>query len=133
MVPDPILLLENMPLTPNGKVDRKQLPKPEVAKGHDSQPPNTELEKSLCQIWREVFELDDIGITDSFFALGGHSILALKIVSRVRSQLELELPLRGLFERPTIMQLAQYLENQTTQLASTPSFYEDNDIESGEF
>jgi acyl carrier protein len=104
-------MLEQMPLTPNGKVDRKALPDPGSAGGSDRKgasylPPRTPLEAQLAEVWADVLQKERIGVTDSFFALGGHSLSAMLMVSRVRNTMGLELPLRSLFETPTIEGLA---------------------------
>ncbi|MCU1734443.1 MULTISPECIES: non-ribosomal peptide synthetase [unclassified Pseudomonas] len=99
MVPTHLIVLDAMPLTANGKLDRKALPKPDAAllQG-DYVAPVSELEQQLAAIWVEVLKVEKVGLTDNFFALGGHSLLATQVVSRVRQQLGLELSLRALFE-----------------------------------
>jgi amino acid adenylation domain-containing protein len=111
MVPSAFVTLEAFPLTPNGKVDRKALPAPGVGREQRGEPtaPRTELERRLCEIWCEILGVERVGITDSFFDLGGHSLLATRVVSRVRSSLGRELPLRALFEHPTIEELCARL------------------------
>ncbi|MBW8879217.1 MAG: amino acid adenylation domain-containing protein, partial [Acidobacteria bacterium] len=115
MVPSAIVVLESLPLTPNGKIDRGALPAPEA--GHYARgryvAPRTELERLLCTIWEEVLGVERVGIEDSFFDLGGHSLLATRVVSRVRSALGRELPLRALFEYPTIAGLSERLPELT--------------------
>jgi amino acid adenylation domain-containing protein len=110
MIPPTFVLLEKMPLTPNGKVDRRALPDPDSAGGLDRRsayrPPRTPLEAQLAEVWADVLQKERIGVTDSFFALGGHSLSAMLMVSRVRNTMGLELPLRSLFETPTIEGLA---------------------------
>ncbi|MBW8879701.1 MAG: non-ribosomal peptide synthetase, partial [Acidobacteria bacterium] len=94
----------------NGKVDRAALPAPEAGYARDEYvAPRTELERLLCAIWEEVLGVERVGIEDSFFDLGGHSLLATRVVSRVRSALGRELPLRALFEYPTIGALCERL------------------------
>jgi acyl carrier protein len=105
MVPSMIMVLEKMPLMANGKVDRKALPKPdrtrmEVAGGYVEA--RNETEAKLVRIWCDVLGLDRVGINDNFFELGGHSLLATQVISRVRSMFREELPLRTLFEAPTV-------------------------------
>ncbi|HEX9987858.1 MAG TPA: amino acid adenylation domain-containing protein [Chloroflexia bacterium] len=106
MIPPTFVLLEEMPRTPNGKVDRKALPDPGSAGGSARRgayiPPRTPLEAQLAEVWADVLQKERIGVTDSFFALGGHSLSAMLMVSRVRNTMGLELPLRSLFETPTI-------------------------------
>ncbi|WP_163871123.1 non-ribosomal peptide synthetase, partial [Myxococcus eversor] len=107
MLPTVFLRLDAMPLTPNGKVDRQALPVPEH--GAEDAPfvaPRSATEEALTAIWAEVLQLDKVSVTANFFSLGGHSLLATQVVSRVRRTLDVELPLRALFETPTIAALA---------------------------
>jgi hypothetical protein len=96
------------PLTPNGKVDRKALPPPDVNRAHSGQAhqsPRTPNEEALAHIWVEVLKITEVGIQDNFFDLGGHSLLAVQVVSRIRRQLDGE-SLRSIFEHQTIETLA---------------------------
>ncbi|HTQ78991.1 MAG TPA: amino acid adenylation domain-containing protein, partial [Thermoanaerobaculia bacterium] len=107
MVPADWVLLPELPLTANGKVDRRALPAPEVAGGEELYvPPQGPLEEALAAIWQEVLGRERIGAQDDFFAFGGHSLLATQVISRVRSSLGVDLPLRALFESPTVAALA---------------------------
>ncbi|NJM68702.1 MAG: amino acid adenylation domain-containing protein [Acaryochloris sp. RU_4_1] len=113
MIPSAFVLLDTMPLTPNGKVDRRALPIPNKAEfGLDRSliEPQTELEQAIAAIWQQLLDTEAIGIHDNFFALGGHSLLATRVISKLRQDLQVEIPLRCLFESPTISGLAQYLE-----------------------
>jgi len=109
MVPAAIVVLDKLPLTSSGKINRRALPAPD-----DSRPdlethyvaPGTPIEEQLASIWAEVLGIDQIGIHDNFFALGGHSLLATRVVARISSALQVDLPLRKLFEAPTIAELA---------------------------
>ena len=114
MVPFAFVLLDSLPLTPNGKVDRNALPAPDQTRPETAQSyvaPRTVLEERLANIWTKVLKLDKIGIDDNFFQLGGHSLLATQVVSRVREALQVELPLRALFEQPTVAGLAAEIES----------------------
>ena len=112
MLPSHIIRLDRLPLTPNGKIDRKLLPEP--AGGMDMgvryEAPVTRLEKDIERIWQEVLETEEaIGINDSFFDLGGHSLNATSLAARIHKVLNVELPLKVIFEEPTIKQLAAYI------------------------
>jgi amino acid adenylation domain-containing protein len=107
MVPGAIVLLKALPLTPNGKIDRRVLPAPTGSSEQATTPPRTPLEEHLIELWREVLGVEKIGIHDSFFALGGHSLLVTKVLARVRSAFGVDVPLRRVYEAPTVAQLAQ--------------------------
>ena len=109
MLPSQLLFLESLPLTSNGKVDMQALPVLEMMDRTQEisyAEPNTLLEELLVQVWQEVLHVERIGIHDNFFQLGGHSLLAIRMIARLRNVLELDLPLRILFEHPTIACLA---------------------------
>jgi amino acid adenylation domain-containing protein len=109
MVPTVFIMLERIPLTANGKIDRAALPEPDLAgvqAGETFVAPRTLIEQKLAEIWAEVLRVERVGIHDNFFELGGHSLLAIMIVSRTREVLQVELPLRRLFEEPTVAGLA---------------------------
>ncbi len=112
MVPWAIEILPSLPLSPSGKVDRMALPLPQAARQMSEQyvAPRTPVEIALAQIWAEVLGLPQVGLEDSFFALGGHSLLAARVVSRLRQSFGVELPLRDLFEQPTVGGLAVRIE-----------------------
>ncbi|NVJ03794.1 amino acid adenylation domain-containing protein [Myxococcus sp. AM001] len=119
MVPASFTLLPALPLTHNGKVDRRALPTPEPAQGDASsyQPPRTSTEEVLCRLWGALLEMKRVGIHDNFFHLGGHSLLATQVVSRVRAELGVELSLRTLFAEPTVAQLAKHLSSTEPAVA----------------
>jgi amino acid adenylation domain-containing protein len=109
MVPAAIVVLESLPLLPNGKLDRRALPPPDRTDSRDREDyvaPRTPVEEILAGIWATVLRLERVGIRDNFFAIGGHSLLATQVVSRVRTAIGVELPLRALFEHPTVADLA---------------------------
>ncbi|MCF4994542.1 amino acid adenylation domain-containing protein [Pseudomonas syringae] len=106
MVPAYVLRLERMPLTPNGKLDRKNLPKPDVSQlQHTYTAPHTALEQQLATIWQDVLKLEQVGVSDNFFELGGDSIISIQVVSRAR-QAGLRFTPKDLFEHQTIQALA---------------------------
>jgi amino acid adenylation domain-containing protein len=109
MMPAAFVLLDALPLTPNGKIDRRALPVPERA-GHRREDafvaPRSPVEEVLAEIWAEVLGVDRVGAHDNFFELGGHSLLATQIVSRVQETFQTGLPLRAVFEEPTVAALA---------------------------
>ncbi len=112
MMPSAFVLLDALPLTPNGKVDRRALPAPEgdaVVRG-EYVAPRTPVEELLASIWCEVLKLDRVGVNDNFFELGGHSLLAMRLVARARDAFQTELPLRALFEAPSLGGLAARIE-----------------------
>jgi amino acid adenylation domain-containing protein len=114
MIPSAFVVLDAMPLTPNGKVDRKALPLPEKARPElesDFAPPRTPVEEKLSAIWADLLGLDNIGINDNFFELGGHSLLATRVISRIREEFQVKLDLWRFFDvEPTISNLAQSIE-----------------------
>jgi amino acid adenylation domain-containing protein len=113
MVPQAVMVLAKLPLNANGKIDRQALPEPEqltAAKTYAA--PRTTTEKAIAEIWAEVLRRKpgQISVDDNFFDLGGHSLLATQVISRIRRTLNIELPLRTLFESPTVAALAQQAE-----------------------
>ncbi|HEX2187796.1 MAG TPA: amino acid adenylation domain-containing protein [Longimicrobiaceae bacterium] len=107
MVPGAWVFLDAIPLTPNGKTDRRALPAPaQDALGPEHVEPRTPTEEQVAAIWREVLAVERLGVDDDFFALGGHSLRATQVVSRVRSLLGVDLSLRDLFDAPTVAELA---------------------------
>jgi amino acid adenylation domain-containing protein len=111
MVPAAWVVLESLPLTPNGKVNRRALPVPTRTQVEGAGiAARTPTEEMLVGIWREALRLEQVGIDDNFFELGGHSLLATQLISRVRKAFAIELPLRALFENPTVMGLARCVD-----------------------
>jgi non-ribosomal peptide synthetase component F len=112
MVPAMFVMLESLPLTKNGKVDRKALPEPEASgleRSEEYVAPRTATEEILAGIWQSVLRVERVGINDNFFELGGHSLLATQLVSRMREVFAVEIALRSLFEHPTVAGLATVL------------------------
>src|SRR5262249_32123096 len=111
MLPSALVALERLPLTPNGKLDRKALPAPEGRpEGIPYVAGRTPMEELLTGIWEEVLHVERIGVHDDFFELGGNSLSATRVVAKMRNVLEIEAPLRMLFEEPTIAKLAERSE-----------------------
>jgi acyl carrier protein len=114
MVPAAFVVLDKLPLTPNGKVDHAALPIPDQT-AFDSLDefvaPRTQVEETLAQIWKEILGVARVGIHDNFFEKGGHSLLATQVVSRIKKTLQVDLPLRVIFDSPTIADLAPNVES----------------------
>ena len=118
MVPAAVVHLEVLPLTPNGKLDRQALPAPEISAGAAYQAPRTAQQEILCAIFSETLSVERVGIEDNFFALGGHSLVATRLISRIRRTLGVELPIRSVFEAPTVARLSERLS--AAQAARAP-------------
>ncbi len=126
MRPSAFVLLEAMPRTPGGKIDRRALPAPGAerpALNSDFAAPRSDAEKRLAAIWRQVLGVDEVGVHDNFFELGGHSLLGTQVLARVRRRFGVELPLRGLFDGPTVAEMATRLEagRRSAQTAIRPA------------
>jgi amino acid adenylation domain-containing protein len=120
MIPGVFVTLEKFPLTPNGKINRKALPALEsnAAMAHrEFTPPRTQTEEWLVKIWQELLRIEQIGIHDDFFETGGHSLLAMQLMARVRAAFQADLSLRNVFEAPTIAEMAAILETNSNRRA----------------
>jgi acyl carrier protein len=115
MIPSAFEFLDQFPLLPNGKINRKQLPKPGSNGARDAKsfaPPTSALELQIASLWGEMLKVSRVGIDDNFFDLGGHSFLAIKMHYQLCQDLKLDVPLLKLFEHPTVRKLAQFLEQE---------------------
>ena len=115
MVPAAFVTVDTLPTTPNGKLDRKALPAPDWAvarKTRDSVPPETPTQMTVAGIWESLLKIEKVGIHESFFDLGGHSILAARLMARIRSSFGVQLPLHHIFRTPTISGLATLIESK---------------------
>jgi amino acid adenylation domain-containing protein len=120
MIPSAFVMMDSLPLTPNGKVDRKALPAPEPERTDMEKSfvsPRTPVEEALAGIWCEVLGLKEVGVHDNFFELGGHSLLATQVMSRLRNVFHVEIPLKSLFENPTIAALALRIAQSQAEVA----------------
>ena len=132
MVPGGLVLLEALPRTPNGKIDRRALPAPDWSSSVHADTfvaPRTPVEKQLAEIWAEVLRIQKVGVNDNFFELGGHSLLATQIMSRTTQALAVDVPLRTLFELPTIAALAERIETIRWVTQSSEESAEDDMID----
>jgi acyl carrier protein len=120
MIPASFVWLAELPLTPNGKVNRKALPAPRLLSARGGYvAPRTETERQICAIWSDVLGVERVSIHESFFDLGGHSLLATQVVSRLNRRFATRVPLRSLFETPTVAALAAGL--QRSEVARPPA------------
>lgn len=114
MIPSVFVQLEKLPLTPNGKIDRRTLPEPDAFSYQEEGTfvaPITLTQEKLAAIWNKVLQLEKVGINSNFFELGGHSLLATQVISLIRDSFEIELPLRYLFEAPTVKELSDIIDS----------------------
>ena len=115
MVPAAFVKLDEMPLTPNGKINRRALPEPDMSLiGEEYVAPRNEVEKKLAEIWSHVLKIDQdkVGIHDNFFHLGGHSLLAIQLVARIHAKLNCDMSIKNLFDKPKLMDLATFVEHK---------------------
>ncbi|MEM9594497.1 MAG: amino acid adenylation domain-containing protein [Acidobacteriota bacterium] len=122
MVPAGFMVLESLPLTPNGKVDRKSLPEfdAEVAAEAERQEPRSDLERRLAALWCDVLGLESVSVDSNFFSLGGHSLMATRLLARVLEQEGVELPLGTIFQAPTVALMAAAIEARRGSEVSAP-------------
>ncbi|MCR8843796.1 amino acid adenylation domain-containing protein [Paenibacillus sp. SC116] len=117
MVPDQVIFVPFMPMTPNGKLDKKALPELEISQSTQREIvlPETEAEQLICDIWRELLQLERIGVTDNFFELGGHSLLATQVIMRVSKMFNVKFTLRELYDAVTIRDLCRIVEMKISE------------------
>jgi hypothetical protein len=114
MVPSAFTFLDALPLSPNGKVDRQALPRPDPRTAAERPPyeaPSTAVEEIIAEIWSEVLGIERIGVRDNFFELGGHSLLVTQVLSRIRAIFEIDVPVELLVDSPTVASLAECVEH----------------------
>ena len=125
MIPTAYVPLEQMPLTPNGKIDRSKLPaigeQPTIGTETEYHPPRTRTEEILCRIWQEILNVPQVGIHDNFFDLGGHSLLLTPLAMQLRSYFQIRVSMREFFERATVAELAEMVESVRAQQATSPN------------
>ena len=133
MVPSVLMQVDVFPLTPNGKIDRNAFPKPDVGSGSIEArvEPQTEIETAVAKIWQDVLHIDSIGVTDGFFDIGGHSLLAIRTLNRVREKYGVEISLIDFFKMPTVGEVAQQVEISLWSLSDDDLPLED--VENEEF
>ncbi|MEE8583435.1 MAG: amino acid adenylation domain-containing protein, partial [Acidobacteriota bacterium] len=122
MVPSFFVFLDELPMTPAGKVDIRALPSPDPAsqRRHEFVAPRNLTEARLAKVWQEVLGASQVGVYDNFFELGGHSLMATQVLSRIRQAFEMDLPLRILFESPTVARLAGRIEQAAPRAVAAP-------------
>ena len=123
MLPSAFVFMDAIPLTPNGKINRHALPapdgdRPELETAFVA--PRNAIERTVAQVWSDILRIERVGVYDNFFALGGHSLLATQIISRIRDAFQIDLPLRSLFESPTVAGLAIAVAQSQGQRKDTP-------------
>jgi acyl-coenzyme A synthetase/AMP-(fatty) acid ligase/acyl carrier protein len=111
MIPSAFVTLDRMPLTPNGKLDRRALPQPQIDAyiSNAFAAPEGEIEQTVAGIWQELLQVPPVGRYDNFFELGGHSLLATRVVAHIGDALDIDIPLRVIFDRPTLQDLSDYI------------------------
>jgi amino acid adenylation domain-containing protein len=122
LVPSRFLFLDRLPLTPNGKLDRLSLPTAGTGSEQEYVAPRTPIEQILAEIWAQVLRVPRVGVHDDFFALGGHSLRATQVIARVRAALRIELPLRSLFETPTVAGFSLMVARRLLEESGPPAW-----------
>jgi amino acid adenylation domain-containing protein/non-ribosomal peptide synthase protein (TIGR01720 family) len=118
MVPSMFVTIDSLPLTPNGKVDRKALPAPDLAgQRSDYEPPETDLQAQLCEIWQELLNVERVGLHDNFFALGGHSLLAIRLKMRLSTDLGVDLSIAQMLSNQSVSLLASVVESYQEKIS----------------
>ena len=134
MLPSNYLMLKALPLTPNRKIDRKALPAPEKTRPQLEVAyvqPKTEIEQAIAQIWKQVLQVEKVGIHDNFFDLGGHSLLMIKVHSQLKDKFKTNIPLVEMFRHPTISSLTSYFSNISDEIDSQPNLSRNEQISAG--
>ena len=137
MIPSTFVVLDTLPLAPNGKVNRRALPTPDTTRPNLKEAfvaPRTTVEKKLARIWSEALNREQIGTHDNFFVLGGYSLLATRVISRLRDTFHIEIPLRAIFEKPTVAGLTELIETVlwASDMKNNATDVETHDEEIGE-
>ncbi|MBC7913797.1 MAG: hypothetical protein H7Y07_06700, partial [Pyrinomonadaceae bacterium] len=130
MVPAIWVQLDKLPLTQNGKVDKKALPEPEIGDFQTQEyvAPSTEMAQKLVKIWQELLNVNKIGIHDNFFELGGHSLIAMRVIAYIERDLSVAIPINILFQLTTISELSKYLELQVNSKQKTMGAFKVLDV-----
>jgi acyl carrier protein len=110
MIPGSFVFLDAFPRTPNGKIDRKRLPRPAAAEPRDVIQPRSATEREIASFWQEVLHVAEVGIHDNFFDLGGHSLTAVMLTGKIRSAIDAQFPLRAVLDHPTVAELAEEID-----------------------
>ena len=126
MIPSALLELDSFPLTSNGKLNKRALPEIDFSVSEEYMPPTTEMEKSMCEMWQDVLGLDQVGISDDFFKIGGNSILAIRLSSLINVRLKCEIKVRDIFKFRTISQLIKVIEETLGNFALKDYLIKDN-------
>jgi acyl carrier protein len=118
MVPSAFVVLEQLPLTPNGKIDRKALPAPDMTLQQKAYvAPTSETERLLCEIWQDVLGVEQVGITDNFFALGGHSLLTTRLLIEINKTFDINLSMKQIFTQQTVSELYPLIDSERTLMS----------------